>query len=83
MKPIIAAALLAVLAAGPALAQADQSASKPRKDPEEVICKVRQTTASIPRKYCATRREWQRENERTRQDMMLSQKGFCGRGSGC
>ena len=83
MKTMLAAALLAALAASPALAESSQTTPKSKKDPDEVICKVRQTTASMPRKYCATRRDWERENERTRQDMMLSQKSFCGNAAGC
>jgi hypothetical protein len=83
MKLMLAAAVAALICT-PALArEKSQQASNAAKDPNEVVCKTRATTGGIPRKFCATRREWDRENERTRQDMMLSQKGFCGRGNGC
>jgi hypothetical protein len=81
---LMLAAALAVLVSTPALAaDKTQQASNTKGDPNEMICKMRATTGGIPRKFCATRLEWARDNERTRQDMMLSQKGFCGRGGGC
>lgn len=84
MKTMLALAALSVLAATPAFAgEKPQQASNSAKDPNEVICKTRATTGGIPRRFCATRQEWARENERTRQDMMLSQKSFCGKSSGC
>lgn len=84
MKTMLALAALAVLATTPAFAgDKSQQAANTAKDPNEVICKTRATTGGIPRRFCATRQEWNRENERTRQDMMLSQKGFCGKGGGC
>ena len=84
MKTLLAAAVLATLVSAPVLAaETGQSPSKPRKDPNEVICKMQQTTAGIPQRICATRQEWARDNERTRQEMMMTQRGFCGGGQAC
>lgn len=83
MKLLLAVAL-AALASTPALAgQTSQAQGQSRKDPDEVICKMQQTTAGIPQRICATRKQWARENERTRQEMMLNQRTFCVGGSGC
>jgi opacity protein-like surface antigen len=84
MKMMLAVAALAVLASAPALAAEPASAqSKGKKDPNEVICKMQQTAAGIPQRVCATRKAWDRENERTRQEMMMTQRGFCGGGQAC
>jgi hypothetical protein len=83
MKLIFALAV-AALACTPALAgETGPGKGQSRKDPDEVICKVQQTTAGIPQRICATRKAWARENERTRQDMMLNQRAFCVGGSAC
>lgn len=84
MKLLLAAAALAALVSTPALAtEASPPPVKGKKDPNEVVCKLQQTTAGIPQRVCATRRDWARENERTRQDLMMTQRPFCGGGASC
>jgi hypothetical protein len=84
MKLMLAAAMLAALVSAPVLAaETGHSQSKAKKDPNEIICKMQQTAAGIPQRVCTTRREWARDNERTRQEMMTTQRGFCGGGMAC
>lgn len=49
----------------------------------KVVCRMRLTVSGIAQQVCAPKSEWDAENTRTRQDIMLHQKGFCGNGTGC
>lgn len=84
MKLLIAAASLFAMAAAPALAaESAQAPVKSKRDPNEVICKVQSTTAGIPQRVCVTRAEWEKASSRTRQELMLTQRTFCGGGASC
>jgi hypothetical protein len=50
---------------------------------DKLVCKMQLTVSGIPQKVCATKAAWEAENTRTRQDMMVKQRGFCGGGSVC
>lgn len=83
MRYLVAAFALAALAAGPALAvEHSTAASKSKRDPNEVVCKVQGTAAGIPQRVCATRAEWERASARTRQEFMMTQRPMCGIASG-
>jgi hypothetical protein len=50
---------------------------------EKLICKMQLTVSGIARKVCASKASWEADNTRTRQDMMVKQRGFCGGGASC
>jgi hypothetical protein len=83
VKLLIAASLLAVAAAPALAAQNPPAPAKSRRDPNEVICKLQSTTAGIPQRVCVTRAEWEKASSRTRQELMVTQRTFCGGGASC
>lgn len=85
MKLLIVALTLAACAAAPVLAAETSSAApnRAKRDPNEVICKVQTSTSGHPERICVTRSEWDKAAIRTRQEMMLTQRGFCGGGAAC
>ena len=82
MKLLIVALTLAAVAVSPALA-AEKASTRVKPDPNEVVCKVQTSTSGHPKRICVTREEWDKAALRTRQELMLSQRGFCGSGAAC